>query len=65
MMHSLKNRGGLTRGVVSTKQKELCGFAALIVMLVFMINLTGIKHRTSEQYVELGASRQFRDAADL
>ena len=34
-------------------------------MLAFTINLTGIKHQTSEQYVELGASRQLRDAADL
>lgn len=30
-----------------------------------MTNLTGIKHQTSEQHIELGASRQLRDAADF
>ena len=68
MMRSLKSRCGLTRarGINETvRTMWICSFHRCASIHEAMTNLTGIKYRTSEQHVELGASRQLRDAADL
>ena len=68
MMRSLKSRGGLTRGRginETVRIMWICSSHCCAGIHEAMTNLTGIKHRTSEQLVELGASRQLRDAADL
>ena len=68
MMRSHKSRGGLTRGRgihKTVRTMWICSSHRCAGIHEAMTNLTGIKHRTSEQHVELGASRQLRDTADL
>ena len=68
MMRSHKGRGGLTRGrgiKRTVRTMWICSSYRCAGIQKAMINLTGIKHRSSEQHIALGASRQLGDAADL
>ncbi len=63
MMRSIKSRGGLTRGR---------GVAETVRMLIActsaqdaMTTATGLQHITSEQHIEIGASRSRRDCGDM
>ena len=68
MMRSLKSRGGITRGrgvtesvrVLWANTAHSCG-----AIYEAMTNLTGKKHKSSEQHLELGQSRKTRDNKDL
>ena len=68
LMRALKTRGGLTRGRGVTESVRLLWVKTMhrsAEVHNAMITLTGHSHRTSEQHVELGASRIRRDNADL
>ena len=68
VMLSLKSRGDLLRGRAineTVRSVWICSSHRCTGICEAMTNLTVIKYRTSEQHVELGASRQLRDAADL
>ena len=63
MMRSLKNRGDLTRGRgINETVRTTCIFSCHRCASIHeaMTYLNGI-----EQHIELGASRQLQDAADL
>ena len=68
MMRVLKSRGGLTRGhvmtdsVITTWIHSMHACASIHNVLT---ELTHNQHKTSEQHVDLGASRLQRDKADL
>ena len=68
MMRVLKSRGGLTRGrgmtdsVITTWIHSMHACASIHNV---MTELTHTQHKTSEQHVDLGASRLKRDKADL
>ena len=60
MMHSIKSRGGLTRGRGITETvRLLCVYSMHTCAEVqkAMTDITGLVHRTSDQHVELGNTR--------
>ena len=69
MMYSLKSRGGLTKGRGINKTVRTMWFCSSHCcggIHEAMISLTDIKHQTSEQHIELGASGHLlRDAMML
>ena len=68
MMRSIKNRGGLTRGrgvTESVRLQWICSMHKCAGIHDAMTTATKLKHRTSEQHIELGASRSKRDYGDL
>jgi hypothetical protein len=68
LMRSLKSRGGITRGRGITESVRLLWVSSMhrcAGLHNAMSNLTGQKHRTSEQHIELGATRVGRDNTDL
>ena len=68
MMRSIKSRGGLTQDRVFTDTVRLlwihCAHMCGEVHNA-MATLTDHQHQTSEQHIELGKSRLYRDNADL
>ena len=68
MMRSLKSRGGITRRrrvtevirLLWTNTAHRCG-----AVHKAMTNLTGMKHKTSKQHLEISQSRKTRDNTDL
>lgn len=68
MMRSIKSRGGLTRGrgvTESVRLQWICSMHKCAAVHDAMTNSTNLKHRTSEQHVELGDTRITRDYEDL
>ena len=68
LMRSLKSRGGLTRGRGVTESVRLIWLKTMHCCAEIhnsMISLAKLLHVTSEQHVELGASRKRRDNNDL
>ena len=68
MMRSIKSRGGLTRGRGVTETVRLQWIYSLHKCAGVhdaMTTITHLKHKTSEQHVELGASRSKRDFDDV
>ena len=67
MMHSLKSRGGLTRGRGVTETVRLTWIYSMhgaASVHNSMTELTNARHRTSEQHIELGKSGMKRDKDD-
>jgi len=68
MMRSIKSRGGLTRGrgvTDSVRLQWICSMHKCAGIHDAITTATNLKHRTSEQHIELGASRSKRDYEDL
>ena len=68
MMRTLKSRGGLTRGHGMSESVNLTWIHSMHAcgsIHSAMTELTKNKHKTSEQHVDLGASRMKRDSDDL
>ena len=68
MMRSIKSRGGLTRGRGVTETVRLQWIYSMhkcAGVHEAMTSMTNVKHKTSEQHIELGTSRSNRDFADL
>lgn len=68
MMRSLKSRGGLTRGrgvTESVRTTWINSMHRCAAIHNSMSTLTNVIHRTSEQHVDLTASRRQRDMADM
>ena len=68
MMRSIKSRGGLTRGRGVTETVRLQWIYSMHKCAGVhdaMTTATNLKHRTSEQHVELGTSRSKCDYEDL
>ena len=68
MMRSIKSRGGLTRGRGITETVRLQWIYSMHKCAGVhdaMTTITSLKHRTSDQHVELGISRSKRDFKDL
>ena len=68
MMHSIKSRGGLTRGRGITETVRLLWVYSMhkcAEVQKAMTDITGLVHRTSDQHVELGNTRCNRDVGDL
>ena len=68
LMRSLKSRGGITRGRGITESVLILWVSSMHRCAGIhnaMGNLTGQRHRTSEQHIDLGASRIKRDNSDL
>ena len=68
MMRSIKSRGGLTRGrgVAETVRLQwIYSMHKCAGVHDAMTTTTNLKHRTSEQHIELGTSRSKRDYEDL
>ena len=66
-MRSIKNRGGLTRGHGLTEVR-LTWIYRMHQCADFynqMTMITGMKHKTSEQHIDLGRSRNTKDFQDL
>ena len=67
-MRSIKSRGGLTRGRGVTETVRLQWIYSLHKCAGVhdaMTTITNLKHKTSDQHVELGISRRKRDFEDL
>ena len=68
MMRSIKSRGGLTRGRGVTESVRLQWVYSMHKCAGVhdaLTTATSLRHRTSEQHVELGTSRSKRDCEDL
>ena len=68
LMRTAKSRGGLTRGRGMTESVRLLWVLSghkCAEVHEAMAELSGSKHTTSEQHVELGTSRKSRDFIDL
>ena len=65
MMRSIKRRGGLTRGRESVHLQWICSMHKCAGIHDAMTTATKLRHKTSEQHVELGSSRSKRDYDDL
>ena len=68
MMRSIKSRGGLTKGRGVTEAVHLQWIYSMHKCAGIhdaMTTVTDLKHKTSEQHVELGISRSKRDFEDL
>ena len=68
MMRSIKSRGGLTRGrdvTESVRLQWICSMHKCAGIHDAMTTATKLKHRMSEQHIELGASRSKRNYDDL
>ena len=68
MMRSIKSRGGLTRGRGVTETVRLQWIYSIHKCAGIhdaMTTITNLKHKTSEQHIELGISRSKRDLEDL
>ena len=68
IMLSIKSRGGLTRGRGVTETVRLQWIYSMHKCAGIhdaMTTITNLKHKTSEQHIELGISRSKRDFEDL
>lgn len=68
LMRSIRSRGGLTRGRGVTESVRLQWIYSMHKCAGVhdaMTTTTNLRHRTSEQHVELGTSRSQRDYEDL
>lgn len=68
MMRTLKSRGGLTKGRGMTESVTLTWIHSMHACAGIhsaMTELTNNQHKTSEQHVDLGASRMKRDNEDI
>ena len=68
LMKSIKSRGGLTRGRGMSEETRLLWIHSMHQCASIhneMTMVTGKKHSTSDQHVEIGASRATRDFKDL